>query len=479
MCRRAFVTTAVKVRRALSYLWPAQAERDEGFRLEVRTLSHVSLRTIGALEVIVPLLMLLFRLAVFQGAELNSSSVRELLAMVGVGATTSAVAGTNWSRRHARLLAALSTWVVTATLIRSSGEHLMAARVFGPDHYVPGYIAIVMLVAVASIPLLPLQTFGLGVAIEGFYFLSVLESRRSFTGLDGFQHSFVLIMVVLCTVLTATIYAERHLNYRSHRHALAASRRALLSDSAASVNRFAAALSHELNSPLGALISAVDTLGMMQRRRASAPSTEQLRLEGVENSLREAATSSARRLQQVVARMQRFTNLDRAEVRPTDLNELLRDVAGVLDPQRKAKTVVEFDFHPLPPVHCHPQQVSAVFYALLDNALNSIDANGHVVVSTWLRDPCVEVRIGYNGRGMPAEGLASIFEPGFEISESRVTGNWNLFHCRQILLEHGGDIRIDSEAGNGTTVVVTLSMGASVCGLDGKAVGTALPGATT
>ncbi len=450
------------VRSGLVHLWPRD-ERDEGFRQEILTLSHASLRVIGAQELIIPLVMLLIGFAVLPNADGNTGRVLELLGLVGVGAVTSAVATTNWSRRHGRQLAILSAWLVTAILVHSSGEHLMATRVFGPDHFVPGYVTIVMLVAVATIPLRPFDTFTLGLSIEAFYFFSFPGSPRSVTTPAAFQHSFVLILVSLCTVLTASIYAKRCLNYRSHQEALAASRRALLSESAASMNRFAAALSHELNSPLGALISATDVLTMLPGRRAKAAPAERQRLERLENSLLDAASDAARRLHQAVTRMQRFTNLDRAEARPADLNDLLRDVAGVLEPERRATVLFEFDLRPLAPVHCHVQQMSAAFYALLTSALNAVDVNGRIAVSSRQTDSQVEILISDDGRETTAESLTNMFDPGFQALAGRVvTGNWSLFHCRQIIREHGGDVRIQSRSPRGTRVSVTLPLSTSV-----------------
>jgi two-component system NtrC family sensor kinase len=62
-----------------------------------------------------------------------------------------------------------------------------------------------------------------------------------------------------------------------------------------------------------------------------------------------------------------------------------------------------------------------------------------------------------NGRGIASERLPSLFEPTFAVREGRVTtSNWGLFISRSIILEHGGQIRIDSTEGKGTTVTMTL-----------------------
>jgi signal transduction histidine kinase len=53
--------------------------------------------------------------------------------------------------------------------------------------------------------------------------------------------------------------------------------------------------------------------------------------------------------------------------------------------------------------------------------------------------------------------MHTIFDPGFRVAEGRVaTGNWSMFSSRQIVREHGGEIRIASAEGQGTRVTVTL-----------------------
>jgi signal transduction histidine kinase len=73
----------------------------------------------------------------------------------------------------------------------------------------------------------------------------------------------------------------------------------------------------------------------------------------------------------------------------------------------------------------------------------------------------VEVSFADNGRGLNPHEIETIFDPGFKVSHGRVgTGNWSMFSSRQIVREHGGDIRIESERGKGTCVRVVLPLDA-------------------
>jgi signal transduction histidine kinase len=278
---------------------------------------------------------------------------------------------------------------------------------------------------------------------------------------------FIFMLSCLASALTAILYEQRRSTYEWHRSTLQASEnlrqaesRNLLAQNAASVGRLAAALSHELNSPVGALVSGVDTLLLLAGRQAAAPSpNEHQRLVVLQNDLRKSIRDSTERLKEIVARMQRFTNLDKAEVQAANINVLLSDVSALLEPTYKGRATVKLNLQPVPELICRPQQLSAVFSNLLGNAIAASNGDGAVEISTRQTGQHVEVAIRDNGRGLDPQEVQSIFDPGFRVLQGRVsTGNWSMFSSRQIIREHGGDISIESRPGEGTRVSVTLPL---------------------
>ncbi len=92
------------------------------------------------------------------------------------------------------------------------------------------------------------------------------------------------------------------------------------------------------------------------------------------------------------------------------------------------------------------------------NSIQAVNGDaGLIRVSTAADINRLEIRIDDNGRGIPPEQLEHIFDPGFQVEDGRVsTGNWTMFVSRQFMKDHGGDMRIQSEMGNGTTVTLVL-----------------------
>jgi two-component system, NtrC family, sensor kinase len=462
-----------RVRQLTSELLASDPERDPGFRAEIERGSALSLRTVGGLEIAVPLLMLVAGVGVIPLPITDWRSALPNLVFMALGAATMLAGATSLGRRHARLITASSVWLSAAIIIWSA--LLLASEVQWVEHHLLGYMILVLFGAAAAVPLKPVHTLTLGLAIDTFYLASLLIARQRLewaeAGYGSLQHLFTLGVTVLCTLLTASVYRQRYAGYLAHQEALRTSERLrqaenklLISENAATMGRVAAALSHELNSPIGVLTSAVETLSQLAGRMATATPAEQERFRSVMADLSRSGRESAARLRGIVGRMQRFTNLDRAEVQSANLNDLLADVVALVSSESRHRVPIECDMHPLPRFLCRPQQLSAVFSNLLSNAVEAVEENGRVSVATREAGGTIEITIHDTGRGIPPEDLAVLFDPAaFRVSQGRVAaGNWSLFSCRQIVREHGGDVAVTSPDGQGTTVRVTLPSVAAV-----------------
>lgn len=441
------------------YLMPESAERDEGFRKDLLGLAHLSLRLLGLIQLAVALVMLAAGIGVIPVRTTDLALAAPNLAIAAVGVLTVLASLTPSSRRHPRPLTAISVWLTPAVLI--TGVFLVRPDLDWVDHYLMGNLILVQFAA-TTLPFKPLQILTLGLAIDVFYvvFYSWAHADANFPlGFGPRQHVFTFMVTLACTVLTAILYQRRLAAYQAHQEALRTSEdlrktqsRLLITENAAAMGRLAAALSHELNSPIGVLASSVETLASAAAK--GVPQSDRIR--AVVEEARRTGRESAERLRTIVARMQRFTNLDRAEVQAVQINDLIADVIALMDPESRQKSEIEFRPAPmLPRFVGRPQQLSAVFSNLIGNAT---DAAESVTIESRLVDAHIEVTVADNGPGLSAEEIATAFNPAtFKVSGVRMAaGNWGLFNCRQIVQEHGGEIEIQSQPGAGTTVRVTL-----------------------
>jgi signal transduction histidine kinase len=428
------------MRHVRDYLLPDAAEQDARFHRELQQRSQRGLRVLGLVEVAIALWILLApRTAA--GPGLIQTAILLL-----VGAATSLLGWMTGVRRFVRTSTLVSAWLAGAVLSASAYSSIE--------------ISVLILTAVALVALQPRQTFGLGLALE----LGYLAISRVAPSQPAPQYIFLAILTVLGTAISAELYAQRRADYeagqkeaRDAEVLASAQSRALLAEGAVAIGRFAAALTHEINSPLGTLKSSIETLLALAARQVTAPADERDHLAKMQAKLGESIQASCHRLQDVVDRLHRFINLSEAELKDADLNQLISDVAIMFEERVQGEVRLELDLTPLPTLQCRPQLLSTAFSHLLSNAIAAADGNGHVCVSTRRVNSHVEIRIEDNGRGMPPEEVEGMFDPTFKVSGERVrSSNWSLFNSRQIVFEHGGDIHAYSVVGKGTTISITL-----------------------
>ena len=221
--------------------------------------------------------------------------------------------------------------------------------------------------------------------------------------------------------------------------------------------RLAAALSHDFNSPIGALESSAETLFTLAGRISTATSEKREELLAMLRELCVTVRDSSERLCGTVARIQRLTNLDRAEVQSIDLNVLLQDVLTMFQLEAKKNVRMEIELQTLPRLVCRPQQLSGVFSTLIGHAVHVAGEGGAIRLRTQHRDEWIDISLQEEGGGISSSELAEIFDLNFRVSENRISsGNWNPFSSRHFVREHGGDIMISRSGKTGLTVTVTL-----------------------
>ena len=449
------------------YLFPQEEKQDPAFRDELSRLSVIGLRAIAAVSVGASLVVRM------EGSvwvpELTASSPLWVTAsIVFIGVTVGTLSFFSWVKPGARFVGILAGYLIAATLIL--GILGQSALDTVAEHHIPGDITLVMLVGLGSLPMKPLHTLLLGFSMIATYLIVFLVFGSS--DLVAMHVLIVSVVVLICAGLTAMIYHQRVSAYRARRQAVQtfedlrrAQARLLVSENSASQSRFAAALSHELNSPIGALSTALETLMAVFDKERRAP---QEQLQQVVASAAQAARSSCERLKETVERMKHLTNLDRAEMQVVDLNELWTNTVSLLSSELEDNVEVKLELRPLPPIRCRPQHVSAVFSNLLRNAVAAIKDQGTIRVISDTNNGEVVLEVRDSGIGISPDRLAHLFDPVFRVRGSRVsTTNWGLFVSRSIIAEHGGQIEIDSVEGKGTTARILIPIRSSLAGWEG------------
>lgn len=438
----------------LRWLLPADMERNASFSEEILRLSRTGLRLLGSMELAIALVLLPVS---------NRGLTAQFWTVLIVSCATIAVSRLQVPGKHVRSIALASGFLFAAALIETALWATRSATTRSAatdDHLLYGDLSLLLFAVISAVQLIPLQTCALGSAIGVLYAATAAAAGNW----DGSLQLFILFLTCFATGVSGLLYERRKEAYEEHQRMLgfretltAAQSRAQLAETAIAVGRLAAALTHEINTPLGALKSAADTMVILAERQRSAPPEEHDRLLRAQDDLRRSINNSAERLTVVVERLKRLIALDRSEKRVVNINDLVSDAALLVEDLAGERITTNWRLGDVPPVVCSADQVTTALGNLFRNAVSAIDGRGAVDVTTGCQDGSVEICIHDSGRGMDPGEAATIFEPGFKVQDGRVLGgNWSLFTTRQIVHEHGGEIWIETVPGQGTTVHVTL-----------------------
>ncbi|XZO01850.1 MAG: GAF domain-containing protein [Microcoleus sp.] len=167
------------------------------------------------------------------------------------------------------------------------------------------------------------------------------------------------------------------------------------------------------------------------------------------------------RIRSIVTTLRSFSRLDHSEFKAVDLNEGLENSLLMLQNKVKPEIKINKLYSKLPIIKCHAGQINQVFYNLIDNALDAINATqktGELTISTQVKEPeWVTISISDNGPGIPAEIQHKIFDPFFTTKPVGKGTGLGLSVCYQVIVQaHGGKINCVSKVGEGTELIVEL-----------------------
>ena len=120
------------------------------------------------------------------------------------------------------------------------------------------------------------------------------------------------------------------------------------------------------------------------------------------------------------------------------------------------KATLRKELGELPKIKCYPEELGQVFMNLISNALNAIDKHGEIKISTEMADGVVRVKVSDNGVGITPEQMTRIFDPFYTTQDQAKAKGLGLSVSYGIIKKHGGEIKVESEPGKGSTFIVEL-----------------------
>lgn len=214
----------------------------------------------------------------------------------------------------------------------------------------------------------------------------------------------------------------------------------------AALGRVAAQVAHEVKNPLaGLLLYAMHLRGRLKEQGHVS-----------ELQFADRIVETINHLANTVEQIMSFARPLKLELRAVELNRVVADVLQVLTPQF---TAARIELR----LHLHPADLRARFDEssfraaltnLLLNAVQAMPDGGSLTVTTSASADALLVEIADTGVGMTEEQIAQVFEAFYTTKSSGL--GLGMTYAKRVIEQHGGEIRIESRAGQGTRVGVRL-----------------------
>jgi two-component system, NtrC family, sensor histidine kinase HydH len=213
----------------------------------------------------------------------------------------------------------------------------------------------------------------------------------------------------------------------------------------AAVGSLAAGVAHEIRNPLSSLKGFAT---YFRQRYGGVPD---------DVKVADIMIQEVDRLNRVITELLEFSRPMELKRKATDLANLVRHVLRTVEGQAREKgiTVKTTLSSGFPEAFIDPDRMTQVFLNLFLNALAAMDKGGVLSVGVTRHDEdSLRVTIADTGAGIRKEDIGRVFDPYYTTKPSGTGLGLAIVH--RIVEAHGGEIRLESEPGKGTTFAILL-----------------------
>ncbi|MFH1626348.1 MAG: PAS domain S-box protein [Pseudomonadota bacterium] len=220
----------------------------------------------------------------------------------------------------------------------------------------------------------------------------------------------------------------------------------LHSEKLAAMGRLTSQIAHELNNPLYGIMN---TLELMKT---------EISPQNKRRKILEMALSETVRLTEMLRKMLSFSKPDQEERQPTDVNTILDEILLLHEKQFREHSIRIYSSFAegLAEIYASKNQLRQVFLNIIANAKDAMPEGGTLTVTTKPDRDNVQIDISDTGIGVEEENLNKIFDAFFTTKDSVKDAGLGLSVCYGFIKDHGGDLKVQSKVGSGTTFTITL-----------------------
>lgn len=265
------------------------------------------------------------------------------------------------------------------------------------------------------------------------------------------------------------------------------------SEKMATLGQMAANTVHEINNPIGYLISNIDRLKdyagrfneiMMHYKELKNKATEHSDLQNLcqsidsmtdEKDMEFVLQDSKAIIQEskeglflirnLASVLRNFSHFHDSGLQKVNINECIERAIKFSSFELKFKANVHKSLSPLPTTYCYPDPLTQAFTNLLINASQAIQTFGEVWIRSSVSDNKILIEIEDNGTGIKEENLRKLFSPFFTTKPAGIGTGLGLSITHDIIANHRGFMTVRTKENVGTTFSIYLPIMLSPSGI--------------
>lgn len=229
------------------------------------------------------------------------------------------------------------------------------------------------------------------------------------------------------------------------------------SEKMASIGQLTAAITHEINTPLGVINANAGLMQMITTEILTITDEEERQL--MINSMAETASTTEEaclRIQEIIKSLRSYSRIDQADFMPASINDSIHGVITLTTNLHKNRIRIVEHLSDIPDVSCYIGLINQVFMNIMINAIQAIEKEGTITFETTADEEFVYAKISDTGCGIDKKNFYRVFEYGFTTKQPGSGSGIGLALSKNIMMKHNGEILIDSEIGVGTTITIKL-----------------------
>ncbi|NIP99918.1 MAG: HAMP domain-containing protein [Nitrospinaceae bacterium] len=216
-------------------------------------------------------------------------------------------------------------------------------------------------------------------------------------------------------------------------------------DKLSGMGTLAAGVAHEMNNPLYSIIGYTEAM------------MEENQLPKIQ-SMAQKILDRARHMASIILNLTGYARDNKKDaLKEVDITERLEAAAdmALMSPYTN-DIVLERNYEPVPAIQAKPEEIQQVFLNIISNAVQAMDGQGTIELSSLQNNGFIEIRIRDTGPGIPQEYLSKVFDPFFTTKEQGKGTGLGLNIVHQIVEKYGGSIEIETAQNQGTTFLIFL-----------------------